>query len=96
MTNIKDVYACGDCAESYSVITKKPLYRPLGSTANKMGRIAGDQISGGNLEFRGILGTGIFKIFDMAVAQTGLQEMLKKRKVVAIYGGKYKIYLERL
>jgi len=74
MTNIKDVYACGDCAESYSVITKKPLYRPLGSTANKMGRIAGDQISGGNLEFRGILGTGIFKIFDMTVAQTGLTE----------------------
>lgn len=74
MTNIKDVYACGDCAESYSVITKKPLYRPLGSTANKMGRIAGDQVSGGNLEFRGILGTGIFKLFDMTVAQTGLTE----------------------
>ncbi len=74
MTNIEDVYACGDCAESYSVITKKPLYRPLGSTANKMGRIAGDQLSGGNLEFRGILGTGIFKIFDMTVAQTGLTE----------------------
>lgn len=74
MTNIKDVYACGDCAESSSVITKKPLYRPLGSTANKTGRIAGDQISGGNLEFRGILGTGIFKIFDMTVAQTGLTE----------------------
>lgn len=74
MTNIKDVYACGDCTESYSVITKKPLYRPLGSTANKMGRIAGDQVSGGNLEFRGILGTGIFKLFDMTVAQTGLTE----------------------
>ncbi|MBV7271380.1 FAD-dependent oxidoreductase [Clostridium sp. PL3] len=74
MTNIEDIYACGDCAESYSVITKKPSYRPLGSTANKMGRIAGDQLSGGNLEFRGILGTGIFKIFDMTVAQTGLTE----------------------
>lgn len=74
MTNIKDVYACGDCTESYSVITKRPLYRPLGSTANKMGRIAGDQVSGGNLEFRGILGTGIFKLFDMTVAQTGLTE----------------------
>lgn len=74
MTNIENVYACGDCAESYSVITKKSFYRPLGSTANKMGRIAGDQLSGGNLEFRGILGTGIFKIFDMTVAQTGLTE----------------------
>ncbi|AGK95656.1 FAD-dependent oxidoreductase [Clostridium pasteurianum] len=74
MTNIEDIYACGDCTESFSVINKKPLYRPLGSTANKMGRIAGDQLTGGNLEFRGILGTGIFKVFDMAVAQTGLTE----------------------
>lgn len=74
-TNIKDIYACGDCAESYSIVTGKNFYRPLGSTANKMGRITGDQITGGDLEFRGILGTGIFKIFDMAVAQTGLTEI---------------------
>lgn len=73
-TNMPDIYACGDCTESYSLITNKPLYRPLGSTANKMGRIAGNQMSGGNLEFRGILGTGIFKVFDMTVAQTGLTE----------------------
>jgi NADPH-dependent 2,4-dienoyl-CoA reductase/sulfur reductase-like enzyme/rhodanese-related sulfurtransferase len=73
-TNIKDIYACGDCAETYSLITGKVFYRPLGSTANKMGRIAGDQITGGDLEFRGILGTGIFKIFDTTVAQTGLTE----------------------
>lgn len=73
-TSIKDIYACGDCAESYSLITGKPIYRPLGSTANKMGRIAGDSLTGGDLEFRGILGTGIFKIFDATVAQTGLTE----------------------
>ena len=73
-TNIEDIYACGDCAEAYSPITGKPVYRPLGSTANKMGRIAGDQITQGNLEFRGVLGTGIFKVFDMTVAQTGLTE----------------------
>ena len=73
-TNIENIYACGDCAESYSIITRKPLYRPLGSTANKTGRIVGDQITGGTLEFKGILGTGIFKIFDMTVAQTGLTE----------------------
>lgn len=79
-TNITDIFACGDCAESYSVITQKPLYRPLGSTANKMGRIAGDQITGGDLEFRGILGTGIFKVFDMAVAQTGLTEKEAKKE----------------
>lgn len=79
-TNVQDIYACGDCAESYSLINNKPLYRPLGSTANKMGRIAGDQITGGDLEFRGILGTGIFKIFDMTVAQTGLTEKVAKKE----------------
>lgn len=74
MTNLKDVYACGDCIEQYHVVTKKPVYRPMGSTANKTGRIAGDVVTGGNLRFRGILGTGIFQIFGMAVALTGLSE----------------------
>ncbi len=73
-TNLPDIYACGDCIEHYHVVTKKPVYRPLGSTANKTGRIAGDRATGGDLEFRGILGTGIFKIFDITVAQTGLSE----------------------
>jgi len=73
-TNLKDVYAVGDAAESFSVITGKPIYRPLGSTANKMGRIAGDVITGGDLEHRGVLGTGIFRIFELNVGQTGLTE----------------------
>ncbi|QKS70499.1 FAD-dependent oxidoreductase [Paenalkalicoccus suaedae] len=73
-TNVQDVYAVGDVAESFSLITGKPIYRPLGSTANKMGRIAGQVITGEQTEHRGILGTGIFKIFDLAVAQTGLTE----------------------
>ena len=73
-TNIPDVYAVGDVAESFSVITGKPIYRPLGSTANKMGRIAGDVITGGNLEHRGVLGTGIFRVFNLHVGQTGMTE----------------------
>lgn len=73
-TNLSDIYACGDCIEQFHVVTGKPVYRPLGSTANKTGRIAGDSITGGALEFRGILGTGIFKIFELTVAQTGLSE----------------------
>lgn len=74
MTNLIDIYACGDCSEQYHVVTGKPVYRPMGSTANKTGRIAGDVITGGNLRFRGILGTGIFQIFGMTVALTGLSE----------------------
>ena len=73
-TNLPDVYAVGDVAESFSVITGKPLYRPLGSTANKMGRIAGDVITGGDSIHRGILGTGIVRVFELAVGQTGLNE----------------------
>ena len=73
-TNLPDVYAVGDVAESFSVITGKPIYRPLGSTANKMGRIAGDGITGGDLEHRGGLGTGIFRVFNLHVGQTGMTE----------------------
>ncbi|TCI22498.1 FAD-dependent oxidoreductase [Exiguobacterium sp. SL-9] len=73
-TNVKNVYAAGDVAESFSLVTGKPIWRPLGSTANKMGRALGDLITGGDLEHRGILGTGIFKVFGQAVAQTGLSE----------------------
>lgn len=73
-TNIADIYACGDCIETFSVVTGKPVYRPLGSTANKTGRIAGDVATDGRLQYRGNLSTGIFKLFDMAIANTGLSE----------------------
>ncbi|NLB52916.1 MAG: FAD-dependent oxidoreductase [Syntrophomonadaceae bacterium] len=73
-TNIPDIYACGDCIEQYHLITKKPVFYPMGSTANKTGRIAGDNLSGGNVEFRGVLGTSIMQLFDMTIAQTGLTE----------------------
>ncbi|WP_114571417.1 FAD-dependent oxidoreductase [Exiguobacterium flavidum] len=73
-TNVPDVYAVGDVAESFSVITGEAIYRPLGSTANKMGRIAGQVITGEDAAHRGVLGTGIFKAFDLTVAQTGLTE----------------------
>jgi len=73
-TNLADIYACGDCIEQYHVVTGKPVYRPMGSTANKTGRIAGDVITGGTLSFRGVLGTGIFQVFGLTVALTGLSE----------------------
>ncbi|MDF2596677.1 MAG: dehydrogenase, partial [Clostridia bacterium] len=70
-TSQPDIYACGDCIETFSVITGKAVYRPLGSTANKTGRIAGDVLTGGNLSYRGNLSTGIFKLFDLTIASTG-------------------------
>ena len=73
-TNLPDIYACGDCAEEFHVVTGQPVYRPLGSTANKTGRIAGDCATGGSLAYRGTLGTGIFRVLGLSVAQTGLSE----------------------
>ena len=73
-TSNENIYACGDCAETFSAVTGQPAWFPLGSTANKMGRIAGDTLTGGHLVYRGSLGTGIFKVLDMAVGLTGLTE----------------------
>lgn len=73
-TDVPHVWAVGDVAESFNLITGEPAWVPLGSTANKMGRITGDAVTGGTLEHRGILGTSIVRVFDLAVAQTGLTE----------------------
>ena len=73
-TNLPDIYACGDCTEQFHVVTGKQVYRPLGSTANKTGRIAGDCATGGSLRYRGTLGTGIFRVLGLSVGQTGLSE----------------------
>lgn len=83
-TSHPDVYAAGDCIETYNSITKQAVYRPLGTTANKTGRIAGDNISrvdnsqdnisGGLMHYQGNLSTGIFKLFDLSIGSTGLSE----------------------
>jgi len=78
-TSIKGIYAVGDCAESYFLMDGTPCYRPMGSTANKTGRIAGDVITGGDSSFRGILGTGIVKIFNLTCGQTGYTERDAKK-----------------
>ncbi|MGM0437316.1 MAG: FAD-dependent oxidoreductase [Bacillota bacterium] len=71
-TSEKDIYAAGDCAESKDLITGNSAWVPLGSTANKQGRTAGENVTGGNARHRGILKTGITKIFDLTVSRTGL------------------------
>ena len=73
-TSVRGVYAAGDCAETVHIVTGAPFMLPLGSTANKMGRVAGANIAGGSRRFPGVLGTAIVKVFDLAVARTGLTE----------------------
>jgi NADPH-dependent 2,4-dienoyl-CoA reductase/sulfur reductase-like enzyme/rhodanese-related sulfurtransferase len=73
-TSDPDIYAGGDCAETVNLITGKKTLVPLGSTANKQGRVIGNNVTGGNDTFPGIVGTGIAKIFDFNVGRTGLNE----------------------
>lgn len=82
-TSLKDIYAAGDCAETYNIATKSPDWIPLGSTANKQGRVAAINICGGNEEFRGVLGTAITKVFDFNIALTGISEKVANKLGIA-------------
>jgi NADPH-dependent 2,4-dienoyl-CoA reductase/sulfur reductase-like enzyme len=73
-TNIPDIFAAGDCATARNYITNKDIYLPLGTTANKQGRVAGENAAGGNAEFKGVAGSVITKTFDLLVGKTGLDK----------------------
>jgi len=74
-TSDPDIYAAGDCVECVDLLTAKPCYVPLGSTANKQGRVAANNICGGSDTFPGVLGSTVCKVFDYCVARTGLSEI---------------------
>jgi NADPH-dependent 2,4-dienoyl-CoA reductase/sulfur reductase-like enzyme len=85
-TNVGGIYAAGDCVETWHRILERPTYLPLGTTAHKQGRIAGENAaldiadSGernaggetGKRHFAGTLGTQVVKVFDLVVGRTGL------------------------
>jgi NADPH-dependent 2,4-dienoyl-CoA reductase/sulfur reductase-like enzyme len=77
-TNLPDVWAAGDCVETVNLVSGTPAWVPLGDTANQMGRVVGTNVASPAgeevLEFPGVLGTGIFKVFDLGVGKTGLSE----------------------
>ena len=71
-TNIDGIFAAGDCAEAFHEVLRRPAYMPLGTTANKQGKIAGANAAGGEERFAGIAGTAGFRVFDLEVARTGV------------------------
>jgi NADPH-dependent 2,4-dienoyl-CoA reductase/sulfur reductase-like enzyme len=72
-TNLADIYAVGDCATARNYVTDKDSYLPLGTTANKQGRIAGRNCVENDLySFEGIAASAITKVFDLLVGSTGL------------------------
>ncbi len=73
-TSDPDIFAGGDCVENRHRVTGGPVFAPMGSTANKHGRVIGDNLTGGDTEYPGVLGTTILKIFDFNVGATGLTE----------------------
>ena len=73
-TNISNIYAAGDCVETWHRLLQAPTYLPLGTTSHKQGRVAGENAVGGHREFAGSLGTQVVKVFDLAIARTGLRE----------------------
>ncbi len=73
-TSDEDIFAAGDCVESVNLITGKPCFVPLGSTANKQGRVAANSICGRDDSFPGVIGSTICKVFELNVGRTGLGE----------------------
>ncbi|HYQ83553.1 MAG TPA: FAD-dependent oxidoreductase, partial [Rubrobacter sp.] len=108
-TSVPDVWAAGDCVQTTNLTSGRPIWIPLGDTANQMGRVAGTNAATGEgaLEFPGTLGTGIFKVFDLGVGKTGLSEeeaadagfeavsaSLSTYDRAAYYPGAHKVFLK--
>lgn len=79
-TSDLNIYAAGDCVECKDLMTGKPCFVPLGSTANKQGRVAAVNICGGQDHFPGVLGSTVCKVFDFCVGRTGLGESAAKEQ----------------
>jgi NADPH-dependent 2,4-dienoyl-CoA reductase/sulfur reductase-like enzyme len=73
-TGVPDVYAAGDCVHTHHRILPEATYLPLGTTAHKQGRVAGENAVGGSRLFAGSVGTQVVKVCDLVVARTGLLE----------------------
>lgn len=78
-TSVPDIYAVGDAVEVHHRITGQKALISLAGPANKQGRIAADNICGGNSFYKGSQGSSVIKIFDMTVATTGLNEQAAKQ-----------------
>jgi NADPH-dependent 2,4-dienoyl-CoA reductase/sulfur reductase-like enzyme len=74
VVDVPGVWAAGDCVESVHRVSGQPVYVPLGTHANKQGRVAGINIGGGYATFAGVVGTAVTRVCDLEVGRTGLRE----------------------
>ncbi len=73
-TTVPDLLAAGDCVETTHRLLTQNTYLPLGTTAHKQGRVAGERALGGTRPFEGALGTQVVKVCNLVVARTGLRD----------------------
>lgn len=78
-TNVKDVYAAGDCVECVNLITRRPTICQLGTTAVRQAKVAGTNAAGGYAVFPGVLGSAVTKLFETEIGVTGLTEFFAKK-----------------
>lgn len=86
-TEVKDVYAVGDCAETPHLITHKPVCQQLGTVAVKQGKVAGINAGGGYALFPGVLGSAVTRLFNIEAGVTGLTEAAAKRVGIEVITG---------
>ena len=79
-TSLGGVYAAGDCCETRHLVTDAPAWIPLGTTANKMGRVAGANVAGRRERFAGVTGTSILRCAGLGVGMTGLSESSARKE----------------
>ncbi|AGT27672.1 CoA-disulfide reductase [Borrelia miyamotoi] len=73
-TSVKNIFAAGDCATIYNIVSKKNDYIPLATTANKLGKVIGENLAGRRVSFKGTLGSASIKVLSLEAARTGLTE----------------------
>jgi len=84
---LKDVYAIGDCAESVSLITHRPVLSQLGTTAVRQAKVAGTNAAGGYAVFPGCLSSAVTRLFDFEIGVTGLTEFMAGQAGIATVAG---------
>jgi len=83
-SSIPGIYASGDCAAVQDMRTKKPVYSPLATSANKLGRVIGEHIVGGERAYPGTLSSACVKVFDLEVGRTGTTDMTEGTSSVVV------------
>jgi NADPH-dependent 2,4-dienoyl-CoA reductase/sulfur reductase-like enzyme len=79
-TSVRGIYAAGDCCEVNHLVSSRPVWIPLGTTAVKTGRVAGANAAGRRERFEGVVGTSIVRIAGLAVATAGFSESQARRE----------------